>query len=1333
MKKKSFPKTASNKNTKGKSGAKKDFLVVGLGASAGGIKALKEFFANVPKDSGSAYVVILHLSPEHESKLAEILQLTASIPVRQVHDEKIKVKPDCVYVIPPDRSLEMSDGHLSTSPVLDYEERQAPVDIFFRTLAESHGSYAVSVILSGTGSDGSMGVKRVKEKGGIIFVQDPKEAEFDDMPRNSIATGLVDFVLSAAAIPAQINVYKNQLGKVRLSPKTEDTSDEKDEKALLDVFTNLRVRTGHDFSNYRRATVLRRIERRMNVRGITDLSGYAQFLRVTAEESQALLRDLLISVTNFFRDRESFGLLEQEIIPKILENKTARDSVRIWVAGCATGEEAYSIAMLFAEQTASNLKAPIIQIFATDIDESAIAQARAGLYTNSDVADVSPERLLAFFQKEGENFRVRREIREMALFAIHNVAKDPPFSNLDMVTCRNLLIYLNRMAQSRVMESAHFALKPGGYLFLGSSESADAAGDLFAEVDKKNRIFQSRPIATRLSLPLPNYSLTSGNNIVRSFFEMPAAGELRAPERTFYTALHRQILELYAPPSVIINEDFDILHISESAGRYMRLPGGEPSRNLLHIARPELRLELRNALYRAKKNKTAVTIENLQVKTDNRAETINIIARPAIGDDPKRGYILVIFEPSHAEAAKKGIAGKTEAVKHNEPVVRQIEEELIQTKLQLQSTVEQYEVQNEELKASNEELQSVNEELRSAVEEIETSKEELQSVNEELQTVNQELKIKIEELSQSNNDLQNLINSNDIGTVFLDRKLNVKLFTKPITDMFNLLASDIGRPLSDITKRFEYDGLLADIEQVLKTLRLIEREVKTTDGGWFLMRISPYRTSEDQISGTVITFLEITERVKNENSIRFQANLLDAINQSVIATDLEGTVIFWNRLAERLYGWTAKEAVGRNILELTTPEMATKKAVEIMKQARGGKSWSGEFKVRRRDGATFQAEVFNSPILDAEGKVTGVIGVSFDSAERRRRERQIHLNEERLRLLIESATDYAIFTLSKDNIINSWNTGAERIFGWKEKEIIGKDGVILFTPEDRECGVHKMEMRRAIDTGKAEDQRWHVRQDGSYFYASGVMQPLSDNEGFVKICRDETERIKTETALKDKEMLKQLVVTQEDERRRIARDIHDHLGQQLTSLRLKLESVRKSCNVKKLCGEIEDAQKVAEQLDRDVDFLAWELRPAALDDLGLRVTLANFVKEWSLYAQIKTDFHTSGLGKKRLSFEIETNLYRIAQEALNNIQKHAKAKNVSVLLEKRDDIVTLIVEDDGVGFNPKDKMNRTKSIGLVSMSERAAICGGEFEIESKKNKGATIFVRVPIGSQENKK
>jgi two-component system CheB/CheR fusion protein len=1262
MKKKSSKKGGSTNNgdplvakTGGASDGD-DFLVVGLGASAGGIKAFKDFFAHVPPRSGMAYVVILHLSPEHESHLAEVLQSSTEMPVTQVQDA-VRIEPDHVYVIPPNRSLAINDGHLSLSEITRIEERRAPVDIFFRTLATSKQAHAVCVVMSGTGSDGSMGLKRVKEMGGVCFVQEPREAEYSDMPRNSIATGLVDYVLPGAEIPRKIVAYKERFGQTRIAAELEERP-ETDEQTLRDILTQLRVRTGHDFSNYKRPTVLRRIERRVNVHELDGLRAYARYMREHRDEATALLKDLLISVTNFFRDCEAFEALERAVITKLFEGKGAQDQVRVWVAGCATGEEAYTLAMLLAEFSDTLPHAPAVQVFATDIDEQAIATAREGFYTGADVADISPERLRRFFTKERDGYRVRRELRERVLFAHHNLIKDPPFSHLDLVTCRNLLIYLNRAAQERVMQVFHFALNPGGFLFLGTSESTDGSNELFIPFDKEAHVYKSRPAPVRLPPPAAyevSFRGARTGGADSAFAEIAEqrererrTQEMRALDRLSYAELHQRLVERYGPPSVVVNEEYDIVHLSERAGRYMQVAGGEPSHNLLKLVRPELRVELRTALYQAVQDRANVEARGVAFPAGAHAEgepprLVNIHVRPVLGeDDPARGFILVIFEDA-GEAAQAD-AGEVEAVDAGEPAARRLEDELVRVKAQLRSTVEQYETQTEELKASNEELQAMNEELRSTAEELETSKEELQSVNEELTTVNQELKIKIEELGQANDDLRNLMNSTDIGTIFLDRGLRVKLFTPGARDLYNLLPADVGRPLSDITGQIADGDLTASLERVIDTLQPVQREINTHAGRWYLMNILPYRTSEDHIEGVIVTFVDITRRKATEE--------------------------------------------------------------------------------------------------------------------------QLSASEERLRLLVESVTDYAIIIQDAEGLIESWNPGAEHIFGYSRAEAVGQSIAMIFTPEDRERGAYLEEMKTAREQGCANDERWHIRKDGTRFYASGVLTVLRDGGlmGYAKIARDLTESKLAEEELRRAreelehrvaertselaranetlrrenaerrqlertrlQLLRQLVRTQEDERRRIAREIHDHLGQQSTALRLNLEALKEMCvGYAELCDPIAQTQAIAARLDSDVDFLAWELRPASLDDIGLSAALANFVKDWSKHFEIAAEYHSTGTDAERPSPETETCLYRIAQEALNNTCKHAQATRVDVLLERRDHHVVLIVEDDGAGFDVEEKAETHEGLGLLGMRERAALVGGTLEIESAPGAGTTVFARVPL-------
>jgi len=1340
-----------------------NFLVVGLGASAGGVQALRDFFSHVPADTNMAYVVILHLSPDHDSQLAEVLQSASLLPVTKV-ERRTPIEPDHVYVIPPNKSLEIEDGHIHVLNVTSHEMRRAPVDILFRTLAQSHGPRAVSVVLSGTGANGSMGMKRVKEMGGLCIVQDPKEAEYNDMPTHSLATGLVDYVLSVAQIPAQIIAYREQLKRVRINdPPPLATTEES--KALHDIFAQLMLRTGHDFSNYKRPTVLRRIARRISVHQLRDLTAYSRFLKENPAEATALLKDLLISVTNFFRDAEAFAALERDIIPKLFEGKTPDDQVRVWVAGCATGEEAYTVTMLLVEYAATLIGAPQIQVFATDIDEAAIATARDGFYTINDAADVPPERLSRHFVNDEGGYRVRREIRERVLFAVHNIIKDPPFAHIGLATCRNFLIYLNHTAQRRVMDVLHFALSPTGYLMLGSSESVDGAVDLFSVFDKEHRIYQSRLVETRLSFPVPDKGFFS---TLAQPPELPRMRDSQPTLRSTYAQLHQRLLERYAPPSIVVNEDYDILHMSESAGQFMQIQGGELSTNLLALVRPELRLELRAALYEAANRKVDVDSNGIRIQVGEAIESINVRVRPVLNDEDRaRGFFLILLEevkePTPNEQSKIVITDEDEVF------ARHLEEELLEVKAHLRSTIEHHELQREELKASNEELQAMNEEMRSAAEELETSKEELQCINEELTTVNQELKVKIEELGHTNDDLRNLINSTRIGTVFLNRELRVKLFTPHARDIFNLIPADVGRPISDITSKLEDDHLIEDAARVLERLQPIERTVRTKDGFAYLMQISPYRTIEDRIDGVVLAFLDITERQRVEEQFR---RAIEAAPIPIIMQAEDGEVLQISRTWTELTGYTLADVPTFDAW-LTRAYGEGADSVrnhmhELFKEEQ--RTLNVEFPIRTRNGDTrywnFSA---SSPGTLRDGR-RFIVGMAVDLTERKDANKIFRDSTARLRLMMDSVEDYAILTLDLEGHIDMWNAGAERMFGYTAEEIIGQHGAILFTPEDRRREAHLKEMATARETGRAADERWHLRKDGSRFYVSGVLSALHNANGvvtgYVKIARDLTQqrqaqeelrrandeleaRVRERTfelaklnqSLRDEiseriqternrvRLLRQIVRAQEDERRRIAREIHDQVGQQMTALRLNLAALDRGCSEDvELREKLEHTKRIAERLDADVDFLAWELRPAALDDIGLAEAMGTFVSQWSNHSGVEAQFHTSGLEKERLSPETETNLYRIMQEALNNTMKYANARHVDVLLERRDHQVVLIIEDDGVGFNPEKEASDggDKGMGLIGMQERASLVGGTLQIESKPQAGTTIFARVPL-------
>ncbi len=962
------------------------FLIVGLGASAGGVEALTTFFEQVPVQSGMAYIVILHLSPDFDSQLAQVLQNVTPIPIVRV-SQTLKVAANHVYVITPNQHLVMEDGHISVLPTIRMEERRAPVDIFFRTLAESHGQRAVAVVLSGTGANGSMGLKRIKENGGAVFVQSPHEATFAEMPRQAIATDLVDEVLPVAQIPSRLINYWQGLGKIAIHQQADQRPQEQ-QQALREVFSQLRLRTGHDFSNYKRPTLLRRIERRISVRNLPDLPAYADYLQQHIPEAEALLKDLLISVTNFFRDPAVFTNLEQTVLPAILGKKKGEGDLRIWVAGCATGEEAYSLAMLATECTQGLLDAPKIQIFATDIDEDAINQAREGLYTLNDAADVSPERLRRFFILDGDRYRVSREIREMVLFARHNVLKDPPFSRMDLVSCRNLLIYFNHTAQERALETFHFALNPGSYLLLGLSETTDSTKDLYATVSREHHLYQSRMVVGR-RYPVPETPPTFTDP--KPLVSPPA--ESRPVARTNYNDLHQRLREQYAPPSIVVNEEYDILHFTDRVERYLHFSGNEISRNLLKLIRPELRLELRTAFYQAIQQQSTIEVRGLTLPMGEQFETLTIQVRPVLEEgDPARGYFLVLFE-----SIQEGLNEVPGVLASADPLARQLEDELIRLKTQLQTTNHQHERQAEVLKASNEELQAMNEELRSAAEELETSKEELQSINEELKTVNQELKVKIDEVSLSSDNLRNLINSTNIATLFLDRSLRVNLFTPITQEIFNLISSDYGRPLTDITHRLAYHQLTEDAQLVLSSLQPLEREVDTIDGRVFMLRILPYRTADDRINGIVLTFVDITQRKAAEENLRQREEqfrlFVTASSDSLYKMSPDWTIMYH---LEGQYFLADSQQPTRSWLEQYVPQEDQANIQATIQRAIEGKTpLEFEHHIIRRDGRlgwTFSRAI---PLLNEQGEISEWFGAASDITHRKQAEEALKESDRR--------------------------------------------------------------------------------------------------------------------------------------------------------------------------------------------------------------------------------------------------------------------------------------------------------------------------------------------------
>jgi two-component system CheB/CheR fusion protein len=874
--------------------SKASFPVVGIGASAGGLAAIEAFFAAMPPntESGMAFVVVQHLDPNHKSILIDLVKQYTKMQVYKVEDGTV-VQPNCAYVIPPNRDMAFLRGKLHLLEPSAPRGMRLPIDFFFRSLAQDQHERAICIVLSGTGTDGTLGLKAIKGEGGMAMVQAPETAAYDGMPRSAIATGLVDYVLPPDKMPEQLIAYAQHAFGHRPRPSAAPKPSDGD--TLQKVFILLRARTGHDFSQYKQATIRRRIERRMAVAQIDRLEDYVRYLRESPQETETLFRDLLIGVTNFFRDPQAFESLREHVIRRLdFAAKPPGGGVRIWVPGCSTGEEAYSLAILIREyldEARQNLQ---VQIFATDIDAESIERARAGVYPESIAADVSPERLARFFTQEDNSYRISKSVRDLVVFAKQDVLKDPPFSRLDLISCRNLLIYLDGEAQKKVLPLFHYVLNQDGYLFLGNSETIGEFMDLYSAVDKKWKIYQRKGAVTPQTLIGPFASPLAA--------EAPAGRPVSTGELVRLSGARdlaeRALLEAYVPAGVLINAEMDVLYIHGRTGKYLEPASGEASLNLLRMAREGLRLELSAAVHKALTQQTPVRYDGLQVKANGETSSVNLVVRPVAKPEAARGLLLVIFEdvPSAAlpaeAAGAPGDGGQAQRV-------TMLERELRAKQEYLQAIIEELETANEELKSINEELQSSNEELQSTNEELETSKEELQSVNEELVTVNTELQKKIEELSRANNDMNNLLAGTGIGTLFVDQHLRIQRFTPAATRIINFIQTDVGRPVSDIVSQLVgYDRLVPDVQEVLNTLIPKEAQVQTRDGQWFQMRIQPYRTLENVIEGAVLTFVEITEQKAMQTALRESEEklrlLFELLPVGVSALDAEQKVVFAN-------------------------------------------------------------------------------------------------------------------------------------------------------------------------------------------------------------------------------------------------------------------------------------------------------------------------------------------------------------------------------------------------------------------------------------------------------
>lgn len=963
------------------------FPIVGIGASAGGLAAFEAFFSGMPAetDPGMAFVLVQHLAPDHESLLADLIRRSTRMQVFQVEDGMV-VQPNCAYVIPPNHDMAFINGTLQLLAPTAPRGQRLPIDFFFGSLAHDQGERAIGIVLSGTGSDGTHGVRAIKDGGGMVMAQTPATTEFDGMPTSAIATGLVDYELPPGQMPGKLMAYAAQVfGKAR---RAQVPPAQGIEGALKKIFVLLRAQTGHDFTHYKPSTIHRRIERRMAVHEIASMESYVAYLQKNPAELEALFRDLLIGVTSFFRDPEAFATLQAQVIPRLFADKPADAVIRVWTTACSTGEEAYSIAILLHEYMHAHQLGYRVQIFATDMDSRAVATARAGVYPASIADDITPERLARFFtaESDGSAYRIHKSIRDMLVFSEHDLIKDPPFSRLDLISCRNLLIYLDKDQQRRLITLFHYALRQGGVLFLGASESVGDLVDLYSVLDAKSKLFQRKE------------DFQGPQRAALGRFLQPVSTDLAhaaLPQATAKTAVsvklplreltEQALLRQLVPAGALVNDKGDILYLHGRTGMYLELVPGEAGiNNILKMAREGLRRELTTALHKAVVSKQPVRANGLSVKTNGHFTPVNLTISPvavgaAASSEPSLYLVILedapVPEPSQLSSVPAGQAA-------SQPVdarIATLQQELRAKEEYLQAANDELESSNDELRSANEEMQSVNEELQSTNEELETSKEELQSVNEELATVNTELQTKVFDLSRANNDMNNLMAGTGIGTVFLDHELRILRYTPATNAIINLIPGDVGRPIAHVVSNLvNYDRLVADVQSVLDTLVPREVDVQTKAGAWYTLRILPYRTLDNVIEGAVLTFIDISEMVRTRDSLREANELLrlavvvrDA-NDAVTVQDMDGRVLAWNPGAVRIYGWTEAEALAMDARDRVPADLRAGALEQLQQLSRA--EVLAPFQTRRltRSGDTVEVWITASALVNEAGKVYAI-------------------------------------------------------------------------------------------------------------------------------------------------------------------------------------------------------------------------------------------------------------------------------------------------------------------------------------------------------------------------
>jgi two-component system CheB/CheR fusion protein len=1312
------------------------FFVVCLGASAGGLETLEQFFTNMAPDSGMAFVVVVHLDPTHKTLLPELLVRYTRMEVCTA-EEGMTVEPNVVYVIPANRDMTISGGQLRL------EEPQAPrgmrhtIDVFLRSLAADMEENAIAVILSGTGTDGTQGVKAVKEVGGIVVVQDETTAKYPGMPQSAIATGVADLILPTPKMPEKI--MEIALRSTLLVQRKETEPALQMAEQLKVIFHIVNASTGNDFSSYKVSTIMRRIERRMAVNDIIDIDDYIRFLEKKPGESKALYKEFLIGVTSFFRDPEAFGALVQQVIPQLFEDHDTDEPLRIWMAGCATGEEAYSVAILLREYSREHRLDHKVQIFATDIDGEAIDFGRAGLYPDSIAADVSSGRLRVFFKKTDSTYQVVKSLREMIVFAQHNLIKDPPFSRLDLLVCRNLLIYLGPTLQKRILPLFAQSLKPNGFMFLGSSETVGGFTDLFLPVDKKWKIFQRRETGRRLGVEFPISPLKS---------PIPEGRPVRAYQDEGISPgilAEKTLIQRYSPPCVVINEKFEVVYFSTRTNRYLEPPVGEPTQNILKMAKNDLRPALRAAVHKVLAEQESAVYRGLKLTTETGEETLDLRVEPVTTPPSAKGLVIVIFEPSRTvQPVPPQPVGQKDQGREDDTsqdlMVRQLEEQLRITNEELQSTIERMETANEELKSSNEELMSMNEEYQSTNEELETSKEELQALNEELVTVNSELQNKVDELNTTNSDLQNFLASTDIATIFLDRQLRVKRFSPAMAKLFNLYPTDMGRPFQHFSGTLNYPALQDDAETVRETLSPSEREVSDPQHRrHYLVRVRPYRTMEDVIDGVVFTFIDITERERLEERTVHLASFPRINPNPVMEADLDGTIVYFNPAVGEIL-----RSVGLN--DQDACPFLPEDLADLLKAWNRSTESVHQREVTVGD-MTFAATVHLVPEMEM------VRIYAYDTTARKRADAALRESEEFVRTILNTVDegfividpDYRIITANR-SFCDQVGISCEEVIGRKCYEVIHKFDKPCFE-QNETCAPYDV-----FRTGTpATYTHVHPQDNGGNLFIETRAYPLKNKGGRVVSVIEVMNNITDKRLLEEERLKAQKLESIGTLAGGIAHDFNNLLQGIFGNISLTKETLDQKDESLALLSEAENALRQATSLTSQLLTFAkgGEPRKQRISLLPAIEYSAKFALSGSNteYRITHTDIPWPLDADEGQIIQALQNIVINAREAMSEggrlaitIENLLLASNEIVELPAGGRFLKVTYRDTGSGipehhlsriFDPYfSTKQRGSGLGLTTVYSIIKNHGGTIQVQSEVDLGTTFTLYLPAAEEE---